>query len=310
MHRYAWKIVARHHLLAVKNNASSRAGAGADPQLFTARASTTYTFTEQKSKFIARLHPLQTHTQTGSTGSNDNNSSGGSSALPAINEQAKELIQMYSRSVDPKASHHCWAYSCVSDTTTAATTATATASNIVSDERFSDDGEVSGTAGRQILTAIQREGLSNVLICVTRYYGGVKLGTGGLQRAYYHAAIEACKTAHKVQVAAAVQTVQVHHLEGDTGMLYQIANSVHSQAQAQARAGAAGLDSAHMAPPIVLLTELVGEYGEGAGANTDRNAAMCVSTWQVPVPLVDALLQRIRSTSRGAMDATVVTIDP
>lgn len=54
--------------------------------------------------------------------------------------------------------------------------------------RFSDDGEPSGTAGKPILQAIESRDLVNVLVLVTRYFGGVKLGTGGLIRAYGDAA--------------------------------------------------------------------------------------------------------------------------
>lgn len=51
-------------------------------------------------------------------------------------------------------------------------------------ERFNDDGEPSGTAGPPILRRIESSGLTNILVVVTRYYGGTKLGTGGLIRAY------------------------------------------------------------------------------------------------------------------------------
>lgn len=55
-------------------------------------------------------------------------------------------------------------------------------------QRFSDDGEPQGTAGRQVLEVILREEIDRVAIVVVRYYGGVKLGTGGLTRAYSHGA--------------------------------------------------------------------------------------------------------------------------
>lgn len=56
--------------------------------------------------------------------------------------------------------------------------------------RFSDDGEPSGTAGKPILDVLINEGLENVVIVVTRYFGGILLGTGGLVRAYGKSAKE------------------------------------------------------------------------------------------------------------------------
>lgn len=58
-------------------------------------------------------------------------------------------------------------------------------------QKSTDDREPSGTAGRQILTAISSQNLKDVLVVVTRYFGGVKLGTGGLSKAYYEVALKA-----------------------------------------------------------------------------------------------------------------------
>ena len=62
-------------------------------------------------------------------------------------------------------------------------------------QRFSDDGEPSGTAGKPILDVITGRELTNAVIVVTRYFGGVLLGTGGLVRAYQKASIEALEDA-------------------------------------------------------------------------------------------------------------------
>ena len=77
----------------------------------------------------------------------------------------------------PDATHNCWAY------------------RIGAAYRFSDDGEPSGTAGKPILAAIDGQGLDGVAVVVTRWFGGIKLGAGGLVRAYGSAAAEALRTA-------------------------------------------------------------------------------------------------------------------
>ena len=67
--------------------------------------------------------------------------------------------------------------------------------------RYNDDGEPSGTAGAPILRQIDARGLTNTLVAVTRYYGGTKLGTGGLLRAYGEAAalaLDACAVVEHV----------------------------------------------------------------------------------------------------------------
>ena len=72
------------------------------------------------------------------------------------------------------ATHHCWAF-CLFDPPRA---------------RSSDAGEPSGTAGRPILSAIEGADLADVAIVVVRWFGGIKLGTGGLSRAYRETAAE------------------------------------------------------------------------------------------------------------------------
>lgn len=62
--------------------------------------------------------------------------------------------------------------------------------------RYSDDGEPQGTAGVPVLEVLQKRGLTDVCVVVTRYFGGILLGGGGLLRAYSHAASIACNAAH------------------------------------------------------------------------------------------------------------------
>lgn len=82
--------------------------------------------------------------------------------------------------------------------------------------RSSDDGEPSGTAGMPILEVIRRRELTDVVVVVTRYFGGVKLGAGGLVRAYSSAASEALDRASLVRRETLTQaTLLVPH--GDAG---------------------------------------------------------------------------------------------
>jgi len=88
----------------------------------------------------------------------------------ASREQAMFHVEQL-REQYPDARHFCWAYIVGDpDNTTSA--------------GFDDDGEPSGTAGRPILNVLQHKSIGNVIIIVVRYFGGIKLGAGGLTRAY------------------------------------------------------------------------------------------------------------------------------
>lgn len=67
-------------------------------------------------------------------------------------------------------------------------------------EKASDDGEPSGTAGGPMLNILRNQNLINVLVVVTRYFGGILLGTGGLVRAYSEATLEAIEKAIKIKL--------------------------------------------------------------------------------------------------------------
>lgn len=66
--------------------------------------------------------------------------------------------------------------------------------------RYSDDGEPQGTAGVPVLDVLQKRGLTDVCVVVTRYFGGILLGGGGLVRAYSHAASLACDVVHTMDM--------------------------------------------------------------------------------------------------------------
>lgn len=105
-------------------------------------------------------------------------------ALPVADRPAAEAAVDEVRTREHKATHHCSAFrvGATGDTF-----------------HYDDDGEPSGTAGAPILRQIDAREVTNVLVVVTRYYGGTKLGTGGLARAYGTAADRALSQAPIVE---------------------------------------------------------------------------------------------------------------
>ena len=114
---------------------------------------------EKKSRFIAHIAPAQTE------------------------EEAQAFIEKIKKQYWD-ARHNCWAYS-IGENQPAL--------------RCSDDGEPSGTAGKPMLEVLTGQELHNVVAVVTRYFGGIKLGAGGLTRAYSQAVAEALKEANIVE---------------------------------------------------------------------------------------------------------------
>ncbi|MGZ4778044.1 MAG: IMPACT family protein [Thermoanaerobaculia bacterium] len=104
-------------------------------------------------------------------------------ALPVTSEREflAELESISKRHFD--ATHHCWAFRLFESERS----------------RSSDAGEPSGTAGKQILSAIEGAELHDTGVVVVRWYGGVKLGTGGLSRAYRETAARALEIAPKAE---------------------------------------------------------------------------------------------------------------
>jgi len=102
---------------------------------------------------------------------------------------------------DRDATHNCWAY------------------RIGAEYRSSDDGEPAGTAGRPILAAIDGQGLNQVVVVVTRWYGGIKLGAGGLVRAYGGAAAECLRNACRRPLVE-MRTLKLHAGFDDLGAVH------------------------------------------------------------------------------------------
>lgn len=101
--------------------------------------------------------------------------------FPVQNEQQAQEILARIKKEYWDATHNCYAYALRSGT-----------------RRFSDDGEPQGTAGKPILEILEKEGITDCLLIVTRYFGGVLLGAGGLVRAYGKAVKEALEAAGPV----------------------------------------------------------------------------------------------------------------
>ncbi len=114
-------------------------------------------YSEKRSKFLAFAHHVESA------------------------EEALEIIKEYKKKYYD-ARHCCYAYRVGADG---------------ADCRANDDGEPSSTAGKPILGQIDSNGLTNTLVCVVRYFGGVKLGTGGLIVAYREAATDALSNSKK-----------------------------------------------------------------------------------------------------------------
>ena len=90
--------------------------------------------------------------------------------------------------------------------------------------RASDDGEPSGTSGIPILEAIKNSGLTNTAVVVVRYFGGIKLGTGGLARAYADAALAALSAAGK----RAFDKCAIFLISCDYGLISTVQNQIYA----------------------------------------------------------------------------------
>ena len=115
----------------------------------------------------------------------------------------EEALAFLERIREPRATHHCWAY------------------KIGQSHRFSDDGEPGGTAGKPILNAIEKKDIDGVMVVVVRYFGGVRLGAGGLVRAYGGCAARCLQTARLKRIVS-MDDVQFKVAFDQIGALYAI----------------------------------------------------------------------------------------
>lgn len=150
-------------------------------------------FVEKRSRFLAFAHPI------------------------ASEDEAKDIVASI-RKEFYDARHVCYAYALGHDVWTEDYDAVALGHAIT---RANDDGEPGGSAGKPILGQLRARNITNALVAVVRYFGGVKLGTGGLAVAYKTAASDALDQTPIVEkLIMAKFRVDVPYTEADTAMRY------------------------------------------------------------------------------------------
>ena len=167
-------------------------------------------------------------------------------------ESVEQALAWLREIADPDATHNCWAY------------------RLGSAHRFSDDAEPGGTAGRPILTAIDNQGFDRVMVVVTRWYGGINLGAGGLARAYGGSAAECLRAAERRELLVTV--------DASLSCDFALANSVHSLLPAYA---------------ALKLEESFDEQGLRLRL-------------RLPASMFADLAQRLRDLSRGAATLEII----
>ena len=142
---------------------------------------------------------------------------------PAPSPEAAQALVRDVSAEFPDATHHCWAFVAGPPGSTGRI-------------GMSDDGEPHGTAGRPMLTVLLHSGIGEVAAVVTRYYGGTKLGTGGLARAYSGAvqsALAAVTTREKVDYAPLSLMVSYAHFSAVQHLLPTFEAEVTGEAFAE-----------------------------------------------------------------------------
>lgn len=127
-------------------------------------------------------------------------------------EEAENIIKQIKKKYYD-ARHNCIAYRILED------------EKII--EKSSDDGEPSGTAGGPMLNILQKNNLCNVVVVVTRYFGGILLGTGGLVRAYSDATLEAIDISQKAEKCLGIEAeVEIEYNNLETFKYYCRINNI------------------------------------------------------------------------------------
>lgn len=157
-------------------------------EIRTIENSVTNEIVEKRSRFIAHVYNVE--------------------SVEQAEEKIKEIKKKY---YDAK--HNCFAFSVLEDNQVKI--------------KMNDDGEPSGTAGEPILNVIQKNKLQNILIVVTRYFGGILLGAGGLVRAYSNASIEALNKAKIVRKEEGIEAkVEIPYADNEKFKYYCTKNKI------------------------------------------------------------------------------------
>ncbi|MCA9733161.1 MAG: YigZ family protein [Deferribacteres bacterium] len=152
------------------------------PEFYTVNRNTSIEHRVKDSLFIAHLSPA-----------------------PSRDDAEKYIAEIREKYAD--ATHNCFAYRIGTDDQ--------------SIYRFDDDGEPGGSSGRPILQAMEGRALTDAVIVVTRYFGGTKLGVGGLVRAYSGAAFVAMDAAEFLPILRKIE-LQLHYDFNDTGTVHNV----------------------------------------------------------------------------------------
>jgi uncharacterized YigZ family protein len=156
-------------------------------------------------------------------------------------------VAFFARVREPDATHNCWAY------------------RVGASYRFNDDGEPGGTAGRPILQAIDGKSLDRVAVVVARWFGGIKLGAGGLVRAYGGAAAECLRLAAKSPLVERVAVIVRCDFAAAGALRARLAEYDASKRREQADAEAVELVIDLPAARVDAFTQLVRDLTRGRG---------------------------------------------
>jgi uncharacterized YigZ family protein len=170
---------------------------------------------------------------------------------PAPTAEAARAFIDAVRAEFPDATHNCWAYAAGAPGSSAAV-------------GMSDDGEPHGTAGRPMLEALLHSGVGEVAAVATRYYGGVKLGKGGLQRAYsggVKLALESLPLSERVERVARVVTIDYGALDS----VRRVAAQLDVEIQAERFADDVLLEVAVPAGSVARFSDAIAELTAGKG---------------------------------------------